>query len=388
VVGCGCDILADEKCAKLAGRRVGLLANPASVTHDLRHTADLLLSCAIDLRTLFGPQHGYRGDTQANMIEWKSYTHPRLGIPVYSLYGEDRRPHPGMLEGLDIMVIDLPDVGARPYTYLWTAVLAVEACAASGMPVLVLDRPNPIGGVHLEGPALEEQFRSFVGLHPILLRHGCTMCELIAMISAEKQIDCELETAAMRGWERTMFFEATGMPWVLTSPNIPTADTAVVYPGMVLLEGTNISEGRGTTRPFEIAGAPWIDPDDLVRELSAHRLDGVTFRPHFFTPTWDKYRDTLCGGVQIHVTDRECFEPVLCGVTIIATAARLYPEHFAWKDPPYEYEYDKPPVDILYGSTALREAIRAGEDVSVLAEGWRDMETAFAERRKPYLLYR
>lgn len=320
------------------------------------------------------------------MIEWEGYIDPQLAVPVHSLYGAKRKPDAGMLEAIDTMVIDLPDVGARPYTYVWTALLTVRACAESNIPVVLLDRPNPIGGRFIEGPGLDERFRSFIGLHPIPMRHGCTMGELLSMMNAEDEIGCNLEIVRMDGWERTMYFEATGLPWVLPSPNMPTPETAVVYPGMVLLEGTNISEGRGTTRPFEIIGAPWIDPGGFARELSGMNLGGVSFRPLSFTPTWDKYSGSRCGGVQLHVTDRARFMPVATGVAVITAAARLYPGSFGWSDPPYEYEYEKPPIDILFGSEELRLAIDAGAGEP--AGSRENAGTVFETRRRPYLLYR
>ncbi|MDD4857105.1 MAG: DUF1343 domain-containing protein [Candidatus Krumholzibacteria bacterium] len=383
----GCDIILRESCRILAGKRAGLLVNPASASRSLQSTIDVLLSCGIRPAAIFGPQHGLCGDTQANMIEWKGYEHPTLGVPVRSLYGERRSPGPGELEGLDCVVIDLPDVGARPYTYLWTSLLMLRACAKTGAELFVLDRPNPLGGAVVEGPMLDERFESFVGLHPLPMRHGLTIGEALAMINQVEGTGCVLSVVRMSGWKRSMLFDETGQPWILPSPNMPTIDTALVYPGTVMLEGTNISEGRGTTRPFEILGAPWIEPDALVSELSSSNLEGVVFRPLLFRPTWDKYADETCGGVQIHVTDRSRFRPVRCGAAIIAAAARLYPGRFRWKSPPYEYEYELPPIDIISGSAALRETIDAGKDPLLLFDAWRDDEALFMKKRKPFLLY-
>jgi len=387
VVKTGCDIILAESCRSLAGKRAGLLVNPASVTRSLQSTIDVLLSCGVRLERIFGPQHGIWGDTQANMIEWNGFTHPTLGIPVSSLYGERRRPQQAEIEGLDCIVIDLPDAGARPYTYLWTSLLMVRACAGARIEVIVLDRPNPIGGEAVEGALLRDGFTSFVGLHPLPMRHGLTMGEALAMMNDKEGIGCALRIVAMSGWKRKMLFDETEQPWVLPSPNMPTPATALVYPGVVLLEGTNISEGRGTTRPFEIIGAPWIDPHALAAELASFALAGVVFRPLHFSPAWDKYARELCGGVQLHVTDRRAFRPVRCGAAIIAASARLYPARFRWNDPPYEYEYAIPPIDIISGSAALRETIDAGGDLSSLFDAWRVDEERFAQERKPYLLY-
>ncbi len=383
----GIDILSHDGCRALKGRRIGLLANPASTTSDLRHTSDVLHSCGITPLCLFGPQHGYTGETQANMIEWEGYTHPKLGIPVYSLYGRERRPEQSVLENLDTVVIDLPDVGARPYTYLWTAVLMMQACAEAGVEILVCDRPNPIGGKLVEGPPLDMRFKSFVGLHPLPMRHGLTIAEALEMIHERDGIRCTLNIMKMEGWRRSMFYEDTEIPWILPSPNIPAVDTAMVYPGSVLIEGTNVSEGRGTTKPFEIIGAPWIDPDDFAGALSRVDLTGVLFRPLSFKPTWDMYRDELCGGVQLHVLDRNHFQPVRCGYTIIETAARLYPDHFRWKEPPYEYEWELLPIDLISGSASLRETIDAGGEVAELFRNWENEEDRFRKEREEYLLY-
>ena len=387
MVETGCDIILGESCRRFAGKRIGLLVNPSSVTRSLRPTIDVLLSCGVRPVRIFGPQHGLRGDTQANMIEWGGFVHPTLGIPVHSLYGERRSPEPGELEGLDCVVIDLPDVGARPYTYLWTSLLMMRACAGSGVELYILDRPNPLGGESVEGAILDERFTSFVGLHPLPMRHGLTIGEALTMINARDKTGCALQVVRMEAWSRSMFFDETGQPWVLPSPNMPAPGTALVYPGTVMLEGTNISEGRGTTRPFETVGAPWIEPERFARELAAFGLAGVVFRPVSFRPAWDKYAGEMCGGVQIHVMDRSRFQPVRCGASVIAAVSRLYPAHFRWSEPPYEYEYTLPPIDIISGSAALREAIDAGADLSSLFAAWIEDERRFMGERKPFLLY-
>lgn len=383
----GLDILREESCARLGGLRVGLLANPASVTTDLTHVSAVLASAGVELACLFGPQHGYRGDTQANMIEWEGYTHPTLGVPVHSLYGSRREPSDGMLADCDAVVIDLPDIGARPYTYIWTALLMMRRCAAAGIAVVVLDRPNPIGGTAIEGPVLDERYTSFVGLYPLPLRHGMTIGEILAMIHRVEGLGNRLDVIRAAGWTRSRHHGDTGLPWVLPSPNMPTPLSALLYCGTVMLEGTNLSEGRGTTRPFEIIGAPWIDPDRFAEALAGRELPGALFRPLRFSPTWDKHAGALCGGVQIHVTDRSAFTPVRCGAAVIATAAALHPERFRWSEPPYEYEYHRPPIDMIAGGPGLRETIDGSGDITALFEDWRRAEASFRRTREPALLY-
>ena len=387
MVRTGCDILSGGKYALPTGARIGLLTNQASVSASLVHTADTIARSDAELACFFGPQHGLSGLTQANMIEWEGYTDPRLGIPVHSLYGETRSPLPETLEKLDIVLIDLQDVGARPYTYIWTALLMMRACAVAGIDMIVLDRPNPLGGIEVEGPVLEGGYESFVGLWPLPLRHGMTIGEILLGINREESEPCALEIIKMKGWKRDMLFNDTGLPWVMPSPNMPTPDTALVYPGMVLLEGTNISEGRGTTRPFELSGAPWIDPLEFSFALGATGVPGAVFRPAVFGPTFDKYAGEECGGVQVHVTDPASYRPVLCAVAVIRAAAELYPDSFAWLDPPYEYETEKLPIDIIYGGPGLREGIGGGMTAEDIASSWKRPLDRFLESRAGLLIY-
>ncbi len=387
MVRTGCDRLVEGEYRLPGGAGVALLANQASVSSSLEHAADILVRSGADLVALFGPQHGPDGLTQANMVEWEGYIHPRLGVPVHSLYGTTRSPLPGMLEGVDVLVVDLQDVGARPYTYTWTALLAMRACAEAGVEMVVLDRPNPVGGTQVEGPVLGSGFESFVGLWPLPLRHGMTIGEILSAINASERDPCRLETVRMEGWKREMYFGDTGLPWVMPSPNIPTPDTALLYAGMVLLEGTNISEGRGTTKPFELVGAPWIDPDEFVSALRAADVPGAAFRPAVFRPTFDKYAGLDCGGTQVHVTDRNAFRPVLCAVAVMKAARDLYPDRFEWLAPPYEYETEKPPIDILYGSAALRESLESGMTALDIAGGWNGPVEEFLESITGHLLY-
>lgn len=346
------DHLAELWPARLRGARLGALLHPASVGRDLAHASTLLereSGKLLQLAAFFGPQHGYLGNTQDNMIEWRSYTHPRLGIPVHSLYGKHREPTDEMLDGLDALLIDLQDVGARYYTFIWTMYLCMRACERRSIGIVVLDRPNPINGVTREGPPLHSQYRSFVGLHSLPVRHGKTIGELAQLFRDEAFPDCDLTVLPMRGWSRQMWFDETGLSWVMPSPNMPTLETAIVYPGMCLLEGTNVSEGRGTTRPFELFGAPWIDAEQLARELNAQKLAGVFFRAAYFQPTFNKFAGELCGGAQLHVLDRDSFQPFATGREIIQTIRRLYSNFFRWKEPPYEYEYERPPIEVLLG---------------------------------------
>lgn len=369
------------------GLRLGLIANPTAVTADLVHAAAALHRArGVRLTALFGPEHGVWADAQ-DLVEVEDTRDPVTGRPVFSLYGRTRVPTPAMLSGLDALVYDVQDVGARYYTFVSTMLHALEACAAHGKALIVLDRPNPLGGDALDGNLPEPAYLSFVGLHPILARHGMTVGELALMFRAERNLDVDLRVVRMRGWARSMFFEDTGLPWIVPSPNMPTVDTAFVYPGACLVEGTNLSEGRGTTRPFELVGAPWLDPWALARDLTRERLPGVLFRPVFFTPTFHKHAGRPCGGVQVHVTDRDRFPAFLCYLLFIHHARRQAPAKFAWRDPPYEYEYVNRPIDILCGTPDVRHTIDEGHSPRRLAHRWRREQQAFRRRRAPYLLY-
>ena len=385
----GLEVLLESNAASLDGARVGLIVNPASIDSDFEHAADLFHNHPrINLTALFGPQHGIRGETQDNMIEWQSYRDAKTGLPAYSLYGESRKPSAEMLANVDAIVFDVQDVGTRVYTFIYTMALGMQAARENGKRFVVLDRPNPIGGIEVEGNLHEPEFASFVGMYPIPMRHGMTVGELALMFNREFGIDCELEVIAMEGWRREMWYEETGLPWVMPSPNMPTVDTAVVYPGSVMVEGTEISEGRGTTRPFEILGAPYVEPRRLIDELKRDNLPGVIFRPQHFQPTFHKFSGRMCGGIQIHVTDRLAFRPVSTGVAIISAIRRLYPGEFVWKQPPYEYVYDKLPFDVINGTSRLREQIEAHESVARIEECWSQSVAEFRNRRASYLLYR
>jgi uncharacterized protein YbbC (DUF1343 family) len=381
----GSDVLFDRQL--LRGRAIGLVCNPASIDARFRHVVDRAAEAGVHVRAIFGPQHGVQSDVQENMIESPHGDDPRRHVPVYSLYSDTREPTAAMLEGLDALVVDLQDVGTRIYTYAYTMANCLKAGRTHGLPVVVCDRPNPIGGEAVEGPMLDEAFRSFVGQYPIPMRHGLTMGELARLFNEHFGIGAKLEVVPMLGWSRDQYFDQTGLPWVLPSPNLPTLTSALVYPGTVLLEGTNVSEGRGTTRPFELTGAPWVDAEPFADALNGLGLPGVHFRPAVFEPTFHKHVNVRCGGCQIHVTDRRAFTPVAAGVAVLAAFARAGAGAFAWRQPPYEYEYTKPPIDILYGSARLREGIEAGASAAEIAGTWDAGVRAFLPVRRSVLLY-
>ena len=372
----------------LAGLRVGVVSNPASVDGAFRHVVDRIAAQpGVTLAALFGPQHGFHADVQDNMVETAHARHPRLEVPIHSLYSDTREPTAAMFDGLDVLVIDLQDVGTRVYTYIYTMANCLRAARRHRLPVLVCDRPNPIGGEAVEGPVLDPAFASFVGQFPIPLRHGLTIGELARLFNDRFDIGAELEVIPLAGWSRSMYHDDAGAPWVIPSPNLPTLDSATVYPGAVLLEGTVLSEGRGTTRPFELFGAPGIDPEGLADSLHALDLPGVHFRPATFEPTFQKHAGRPCGGCQMHVTDRRAFRPVLAGVAAIAACREALGDRFGWREPPYEYEHDNLPIDILAGSPALREHIVAGLPATDIAAAWEPDVAGFEALRRDFLLY-
>jgi len=368
------------------GATLGVILHPASVTADLELSVDALVAGGFDVRALFGPQHGARGEKQDNMVESDHAQDPRTGLVVHSLYSEVRKPTAAMLEGLDAILFDLQDVGVRVYTFVWTMALAMEACAHAGVRFIVLDRPNPVGGARVSGPMLRPGFESFVGLHPIPLQHGLTAGELARWLNTERGLACDLEVVPMEGWTRSMLWPDTGLPWVMPSPNLPTPDSSLVYPGMVLVEGTNLSEGRGTTRPFELVGAPFLDGYALAEALESAGSPGARYRPCGFEPTFQKHAGRVCSGVQIHVTDPGRFDSIRTAVALLKAAREQSPE-FAWRPPPYEYEETLMPIDILWGHQGLREGIDAGLSTDQVLEGTPGECTAFRQECSPYLLY-
>ena len=389
----GLEILARARLKEIRGRRVGLLMHPASVTSALRSARDVLLDlCGANLTALFGPQHGFAGEKQDNMIESAHALDRDLGIPIFSLYSETRSPTPEMLAHIDTLVVDLQDVGTRVYTFEWTTALALQACAAAGVSVVVLDRPNPLGGVEMEGNLIRPGYESFVGIHPVPMRHALTLGEMALLVNdrlGRRPVGkrCHLVVVPMRGWRRRALFEETGLRWVLPSPNMPTPSTAIVYPGQVLLEGTNLSEGRGTTRPFEIWGAPWIDTKPLGERLRERRLPGCLLREHTFEPAFHKWKGEPCRGFQIHVTDPGRFKPYRTTLAILQEVVALHRREFRWKDPPYEYVTDRMPIDVLTGDPAVREAIESGADLRDLESAWARDIREFAREARSHLLY-
>ncbi|HZW36002.1 MAG TPA: DUF1343 domain-containing protein [Candidatus Deferrimicrobiaceae bacterium] len=389
-VASGLDVLVERRFAPLRGLAVGLICNPTSVDRRLRHAADLFHAArGVRLAALFGPEHGVRGDIQY-MAAVGDERDRRTGVPVHSLYGssaDSLRPDPRKLSGLDALVFDIQDVGARYYTYQATMLFCMEAAARARLAFFVLDRPNPIGGRAVEGPGLSPGFGSFCGVHDVAVRHGLTVGELAGMYREERGLDLELSVIPCRGWRRGMYQRDTGLPWVFPSPNMPTPETALVYPGMCLLEGTNVSEGRGTTRPFELFGAPWLDAYRLAEALASERLPGARFRPASFVPAWDKHAGARCHGVEIFIVDREAFRPFRTGVACVAAARAQDPGKFRWRTEPYEFVEHVPAFDLLCGSARERVALEHGKGWRDLTAAWGREERAFAKRRARHFRY-
>ncbi len=376
------------ECDLLGDARIGLVCNQASVNHELRHAADLLYEHPrFKLRALFGPQHGIRGDVQDNMIETEHTVDRETRLPIHSLYSETREPTEAMLDGLDVLLFDMQDVGCRIYTFAYTMANCMVAARKFSKRVIICDRPNPINGAAVAGNVLEPEHASFVGQFAIPTRHGMTLGELARMLNEHFELNCDLEVVKLDGWERALWHDQTDAPWVMPSPNMPTLDSATVFPGTVHFEGTQLSEGRGTTRPFELVGAPYIDAEQYARSLNELELPGVFFRSCIFRPTFQKHAGVSCGGVQIHVTDRAVFEPVITGVAMVKLAHDLYPAEFRWKEPPYEYVYDRNPFDVIAGTSSIREAIESGSSIEAMQDSWKDNLDAFAQVRQAYLLY-
>ena len=387
----GLDSLSESGFVALKGKSVGLLCNQASVTRDLSHAVDLFLAkqdeAGFRLKAVFGPQHGLHGHTQDNMIEWHGAHDERTNIPIHSLYGETREPTDEMLDGIDTFVVDLQDIGARYYTFIWTMDLCMRACERKGIGVLVLDRPNPISGLQPEGPLLAEAFTSFVGLRPMITRHAMTIAEIAKHLQTTYYPKLKVDCIQLQGWSRSDYFDDLDLRWIPPSPNVPVVDTAVVYPGMCLLEGTNLSEGRGTTRPFETFGAPWLKAWDLAGKLNDLGLPGAHFRPVQFQPTFQKHAGEICEGCFLHVVDRRSFEPVLTAFAIIRACASIGGNNFQWKQPPYEYETTKRPIDILLGRKGLAEQIIGATPLNELRQSLVQDAAAFEPARKAASLY-
>ena len=368
----GLESILNEFPAKLKGKRIGILCHAPSITKDFEHITDIFFQrndCK--LTAIFGPQHGIHGQTQDNMIEWQSQRHPIFDIPLYSLYGQHRKPTPEMLYGIDIFLIDLQDVGARLFTYIWTVKLCIQACAEAGIQVWILDRPNPIGRLPFDGPVMKKEFFTFVGGASIPLCHRMTLGEMALWIKEKYYPDCDLNIEWMKNWNRSSLFSETGLPWVLPSPNMPTLQTAMVYPGTVLIEALNLSEGRGSTIPFELFGAPFIDSEKLKKNLKTRNIEGCAFRIHDFIPTFHKYCGELCYGLQIHITDVNRFKPVGTALEIFdAIIETSKPNTLKFNLPPYEYEYSLMPFDILSGDSGMRELLISRQNIRIEKERW------------------
>ena len=371
----------------LENKRLGLLCNQASTDHCFCHSRDLFLQhFPGQLCCLFSPQHGFFSARQDNMIESDHSIDSISGLPVYSLYGETRKPYPSMFAEIDVLLIDLVDVGTRVYTFIWTVVYCLQTAAETGVKVVVLDRPNPIGG-KIEGNVLTSEWASFVGLLPIPMRHGLSVGEMALLCNLEMQIGAELEVIPVQGWSRDMLYPQTGLPWVFPSPDMPTFATALVYPGQVIWEGTNISEGRGTTLPFELVGAPFLDFQEVAREIQKTALPGCVFRPLAFEPTSGKWIGETCHGFQLHVKNPETFMPYRTSLVLLQALYTLYPGDFSYKEPPYEYEFERLPMDLIIGDQKIRVAIEQGEDLVQLEKSWLDDLREYEERIRPVLLY-
>ncbi|KOR83165.1 hypothetical protein AM233_02855 [Bacillus sp. FJAT-22058] len=376
----GIEVLLKEEKNVLSGKKVGLITNPTGIDSKLTSIVDLLHDDPdINLTALFGPEHGVRGDAQAGAsVEY--YIDEKTGLPVYSLYGKTKKPTPEMLKDVEVLVFDIQDVGTRYYTYIYTMAYAMEAAKENDIPFIVLDRPNPQGGESVDGPVLEPEFSSFVGLYPIPLKHGMTVGELATLFNKEFKIGADLKVIKMKGWKRDMDYDDTGLPFVLPSPNMPTVSTTYVYPATGLIEGTNVSEGRGTTKPFELIGAPYINSDELAGKLNALRLPGVKFRAASFTPTFSKHAGKLSHGVEIYITDREEFKAVPTGLHIIKTIQDLYPGDFEF--------LAANNFNLLIGNVWIMSRIKAGSTVNEILKEYQVRQDAFKKVRKNYLLYK
>ncbi len=384
----GLDNLHIKVWKNLKGYRLGLLANQASLDSRLNPARDIISELLPgQLKVIFGPQHGYGGQDQDNMQETDHTQDNKLGIPVFSLYSEAREPMPYMLEEIDILVIDLQDVGTRVYTFASTMLNCLRAMAERGKKVLILDRPNPLGGEVVEGNILRSELYSFVGPYKIPMRHGLTMGELALLFNKVFALDCDLEIIPLTDWNRKMLWNDTGLKWLMPSVNMPLPETAFVYPGQVIWEGTNLSEGRGTCRPFEIFGAPFLDPDAILKNLQCEAVKGCILREYLFIPTFNKWKGKLCRGFMIHIIDPQQYRPYLTSLAILQVIIKLYPDDFAWTRPPYEYEYIKKPIDLIIGDADIRSKLEKGNSITEIKRGWKSELEAYIEWRKPFLLY-
>ncbi len=384
----GLEVFLDDPPPSLGGKRIGYLSNQASTARTLVHGRILLRKkFGRQLTCLFSPQHGFFSEKQDNMIESDHFLDPVTGLPIFSLYGEHRRPTSEMFDRLDVLLIDLCDVGTRVYTFLYTMAYCLELAAELGKEVIVLDRPNPLGGEKIEGNLLHPDCSSFVGLYPLPMRHGLTFGELAVLINNEFEIWAELTVTKMQGWRRNMLFRDTGFPWVAPSPNMPTPETALVYPGQVIWEGTNVSEGRGTTLPFEFVGAPFWQHEAMLDRLERTELPGGFLRPIVFQPTSGKWVGESCTGFQIHVTEAETYLPYRTSLALLQATMHLYPDTFKYKEPPYEYEFIRLPLDLILGDRTVRDQLMQGQEILAMEACWKQELQAFDGVRKNYFLY-
>jgi len=371
------------------GCRLGLLCNPASVDRNFRHARNLINKrFPGQLKALYSPQHGFFAEKQDNMIESKDMIDPELNIPVFSLYGETRIPTKEMFDSFDALIIDLQDVGTRVYTFIYTMSYCLKAAKRFGKKVVILDRPNPVGGSVVEGNCLSSECESFVGRFPIPMRHGMTMGELSLLFNNYYGLGCDLEVITMAGWDRNMYFNDTGLPWIPPSPNLPTITSAMVYSGQVLWEGTNVSEGRGTSQPFEVFGAPFIDTEKVLSDMGGSNLEGAILRYIVFEPTSNKWKGTLCRGFQIHITDPNKFNPYITSLKLLKSVCSRHKGKFEWKQPPYEYEFERLPIDLILGDKEIRRRIEKNDDIDEIVRYWQDDLNEFIGISKMFHLYR
>jgi uncharacterized protein YbbC (DUF1343 family) len=385
----GMERLIEDPRRWISRERIGLLCNPASVNPQLVHARVLMAqSFPHQLKALYSPQHGFFAEKQDNMIGSNDLTDPVLQIPVYSLYGQTRIPDARMFEPIDVLFVDLQDVGTRVYTFIYTLSYCLEAAREYGVRVIILDRPNPINGVAIEGNCLAADCTSFVGRYPIPMRHGLTIGELAILFNDYFEIGCNLEVIAMNGWNRGMLFADTGLPWVAPSPNLPTPVSALVYPGQVLWEATNVSEGRGTTQPFELFGAPYIDVQKILATLNSRELPGIVLRPVVFEPTSNKWQNTPCNGFQIHITDPVSYQPYKTSLQLLRAVILHHRDRFEWKSPPYEYEFERRPIDLIIGDRIIRRRLENLDPIDSLEADWKESLDHFKTISRKFHLYR
>jgi uncharacterized protein YbbC (DUF1343 family) len=387
-VATGLDIFRDHYWKKLKGRKLGLLSNQASLDSHFQSAKEIIAQLLPgQLKILFGPQHGYSGQDQDNMVETNHSYDKELKIPIFSLYSKQREPLPEMLDPIDVLIIDLQDVGTRVYTFASTMLNCLKAASNSGRKVLILDRPNPLGGEMLEGNLLRRELYSFVGPFSLPMRHGLTMAEMARIFNHVFEFEVDLDIVTMSGWSRNMVWQETGLKWIMPSPNMPLAETTQVYPGQVIWEGTNLSEGRGTCHPFETFGAPFLDVKLIKQSLLPKAITGCYLQEISFRPTFNKWKGELCNGFMIHILDHRAYRPYFTTIALLKAIIDIHGKDFQWKEPPYEYEYEKMPIDMILGDSNLRREIETGEDLTTIEEKWLAGLDSFPTWQRPYLLY-